>query len=111
MYCMMHDDGFIIEGNHPYVPEGYSMQHSDKCELCDWCNMGLIQFNCYNFDVIESVRVDYDRYGGGFMFIGYSHTLTDNHGNPKENNLLENWIEDISNKTQMIFIEKTRLEF
>jgi hypothetical protein len=90
---MMHDDGFIIKGNHPYVPHGYSMRHSDQCELCDWCNMGLIKYNGYNFDVVESVRVDYDRYGGGFTFIGYMDTLTDEYGITIENEDLNKWIE------------------
>jgi len=93
---MMHDDGLIIEGNHPYVPEGYTMRHCDKCESCDWYNMGIIRYNGSNFDIVESVTVDYDRYGGGFMFIGYTDTLTDMKGNMVENDLLNKWIEEIS---------------
>ena len=91
---MMHDDGCIISGNHPYVPDGYSMQHSDKCESCDWYNMGVIKYNGFNFDVIENLRVDYDRYCGGFIFIGYTNTLTDENGNMIENVLLDKWIEE-----------------
>jgi NDP-sugar pyrophosphorylase family protein len=111
IYCRMHDDGCIIKGSHEYVPDDYVMQHSTKCESCDWTNMGIIQFNGYAFDVIESVRVDYDRYGGEFLFIGYMNTLTDEKGNVRKNDVLDTWIKDIANKIQTIFIEKTRLEF
>lgn len=106
IYCMMHDDGIIIKGNHPYIPDGYFMQHSEKCESCDWHNTGLIKYNGSNFDVVERVRVNYDKYGGGFMFIGYTKTLTDENGNIVENELLDKWIENISkNEKLLIFAE------
>ena len=95
IYCMIHDDGCIIKGNHPYVPDGYTMRHSDKCEYIDWYNMGVIKYNGCNFDIVEDVRINYDRYGGGFMFIGYTNTLTDTSGHIIENDLLDKWIEDI----------------
>jgi hypothetical protein len=106
---MMHDDGFIIKGNHNYVPEGYYMIHSDKCESCDWYNMGVIKYNGSNFNVVENVRVDYNRYAGGFIFIGYTDTLTDETGNMIKNDLLDKWIHDIHISTyehNIIFIEK-----
>jgi hypothetical protein len=93
MYCMIHDDGFIIRGNHLYAPDGYSTQHCDKCESCDWYNMGVIKYNGSSFDIVENMRVDYDRYGGGFMFIGYTDTLTDEKGATIENEELNKWIE------------------
>lgn len=97
IYCTMHDDGFIITGNHPYVPQGYSMRHSNKCECCDWYNMGVIKYNGSNFDVVESVRVDYNEYCGGFMFIMYTDTLTDEKGDILiQNDLLNKWIEEFS---------------
>ena len=92
IYCMMHDDGCIIAGNHPYVPDGYSMQHSNQCESCDWYNMGVIKYDGSTFDIVESLRIDYDRYGGGFIFIGYTDTLTDEQGNPLKNDLLNEYI-------------------
>ena len=55
IYCMMHDDGLIIQSNHPYVPEGYIMQHCNNCESCDWYNIGVIRYNGSNFDIVESV--------------------------------------------------------
>ena len=110
----MHDDGFIIEGHHDYVPAGYSMQHSSDCESCDWCNMGFIKYNVfndcndcngYNIDVVKTVRVDYDIYDGGFMFCQYSNTLTDEKGICIENKDLDKWIEDISkNKNKIVFL-------
>jgi hypothetical protein len=104
---MMHDDGCVIQGNHPYVPEGYFMQHSKKCEFCDWHNMGLIKYDCSKFDVVKDVIVDYDRYGGGFMFIHYTNTLTDKNGHMSKNDLLDEWIENISQiKKQNSLIEE-----
>jgi hypothetical protein len=96
-YCFMHDDGFTIQGKHAYVPEGYAMKHSDTCELCDWRNMGVIQYNASNLQVIEEVTVNYDRYGGGFVFRCYLSTLTDEKGNTIEDKVLDEWIEDIAN--------------
>ena len=107
IYCMKHNDGCIIKGNHPYVPAGYSMRHSDHCESGDWYNMGVIRYNGSNFEVVEKMRVDYDRYGGGFMFIGYTNTLTDENGHRCENALLEKWVEKISKIKNKVFPCKT----
>lgn len=106
MYCMMHDDGFIIQGNHDYVPEGYVMQHSTQCEVCDWCNMGVIDVNNNKINIIKTLRLDYDRYGGGFIFRLYLGTLTDDKGNSinfdnddneynEDDFILYKWIEHI----------------
>lgn len=104
-YCMWHDDGFIITGNHPYVPDGYESAHSNKCNWCDWYNMGIIQTNRATFDVIERVRVEYDTYyGGGFEFHMYVNTLTDEKGNAIENERLDKWIREINEK-QIVFLE------
>ena len=104
MYCMIHDDGFIIQGNHDYVPYGYVMQHSQNCEFCDWYNMGVIAVsnddndhndnkddnkhndnnNINNIKIIKSVRLNYDRYDGRFIFRLYLNTLTDDKGNSIE---------------------------
>jgi hypothetical protein len=91
-YCMLHDEGFIITGKHNYVPEGYAMQHSTNCESCDWYNMGVIDTN---FKVIIGVRLNYERYGGGFTFGHYINTLTDTTGNKVENEALDTWIREI----------------
>lgn len=91
-YCMMHDQGFIITGNQPYVPVDYFMEHSDKCEFCDWCKMGVIEYDGSTFDIIESLTFDYDRYGGGFTFSLYQNTLTDENGYTIENEVLDEWI-------------------
>jgi hypothetical protein len=56
--------------------------------------MGVIRYNGSNFDVVETVRVDYDKYAGGFMFLGYTDTLTDENGNWIENDVLNKWIEE-----------------
>ena len=109
-YCTLHDDGFIIRGLHKYVPDNYDMKHSKKCESCDWYQMGVILYDGYFIKVIEQVRINYDRYGGGFRFIGYSGTVTDEIGNYldiDENSVLNKWIENIENieNNKIIFLE------
>ena len=107
VYCMLHDDGCIIKGRHQYVPEGYLMAHSPAClhanacsthaNACtpgDWYVMGVIQSNDTSFDIIEPLRVNYDEYGGGFIFRLFANTLTDEKGNLMENKLLDDWIDD-----------------
>ena len=93
-YCMLHDDGFMIEGQHSYVPEGYVMPHSDKCEACDWRQMGVV---CHTteFEILEPVTFDYDRYGGGYTFRMYEQTLTDVKGCPVDNEALDAWIREL----------------
>jgi hypothetical protein len=108
IYCMMHDDGCIITGNHDYVPEGYKMQHATNCESCDWYNMGIIT---NKFDIIKAVRINYDRFGGGFTFAHYVDTLTDETGNTLVNEVLDDWIRDIYEEhseepNDMVFLEK-----
>lgn len=101
-YCMMHDDGFIINENHDYVPEGYIMQHSEDCESCDWYNMGIIISNGISIEIIESVRLNYDKYAGGFEFRGYTDTLTNEKGEDidmDKNSVLYKWIDEIANNT------------
>ena len=94
-YCMLHDDGFMIEGQHSYVPEGYVMPHSDKCEACDWCQMGVISYTT-EFEILEPVTFDYDRYGGGYTFRMYEQTLTDVKGCPVDNEALDAWIREMA---------------
>ena len=91
-YCMMHDEGCIITGKHDYVPAGYVMQHDTNCKSCDWYNMGIIN---NKFKVIMGVRINYERYCGGFTFGHYINTLTDTRGNPLKNEALDNWIREI----------------
>ena len=97
---MNHDDGCIIKGRHQYVPEGYVMGHSpvclpaNACNSGDWYVMGVIQSNGTNFDIIEPLRVNYDEYGGGFIFRLFANTLTDEKGNLIENKLLDDWIDN-----------------
>jgi hypothetical protein len=100
IYCTMHDEGCVIKGNHAYVPDGYSMQHSTECKWCDWTTMGIIQYDNDNdkdnFEIIQTVRINYDKYCGGFMFRFYTDTLTDEKGNSLENKVLDKWIEEIA---------------
>jgi hypothetical protein len=129
MYCMMHDDGFIIQGNHDCVPEGYDMKHSTQCEVCDWCNMGVVEVKVKNNEVknnkvknnditiIKTVRLNYDRYGGGFIFRLYIGTLTDDKGNSihfdnehnddddEDNCILYQWIDYINDTMTSEFLE------
>ena len=108
MYCMYHDCGFIIKGYHKYVPSCYYMEHSNECESCDWYNMGVILYTGSFIRVIERVRLDYSRYGGGYNFSGYINTLTDEKGNKidiDDDSILYKWIEEKSNNTIDTFLE------
>jgi len=59
--------------------------------------MGVIRSNGPSFEIIERVRVEYDRYyGGGFIFRLYLNTLTDEKGNTVEDKALDSWIEGIA---------------
>jgi hypothetical protein len=56
--------------------------------------MCVINYNGSYFSVVESIRVNYDVYEGGFMFTDYIDTLTDENGNRMiQNELLNEWIE------------------
>jgi len=107
-YCMTHDDGRIIKGNHLYVPDDYNMcntknfKYSKTCKSCDWYNMGIVKYNGYTIEVIEPVKINYDRYGGGFKFIYFNYSkITDETGHEFEKTTpsyitLCKWIEDTS---------------
>lgn len=80
-YCYIHDDGWIIRGRHNYVPYGYQHEHAHNCDWSDWHNQGIIVTNGKGvMDIVEEVRMDYDRFGGGFVFSLYQDTLTDEIG-------------------------------
>lgn len=82
IYCEYHDDGWLIRGNHDYVPHGYQPRHSDKCEACDWYENGIISYDGKNIKIIKEVRINYDRYNGGFSFNIYPCEVTDENGTP-----------------------------
>lgn len=85
VYCMLHDDGWMIKGHHEYVPYGYKPPHSpdniNKCECCDWYMMGVISYDGKNVKIIETIRINYDRFNGGFHFCQYPCEITDEKGN------------------------------
>jgi hypothetical protein len=107
IYCMKHDDGAIITGRHNYMPDGYVIRHANNCESCDWYTMGVIDDK---FNIVERLRVNYERYFGGFTFGHYVNTLTDEVGNPLENERLDTWIiERHANAKKKEFMEKPTL--
>jgi len=86
-YCYLHDDGWIIRGRHNSVPHGYKHKHADNCDWSDWHNQGIVVTNKGGgMDIVEEVRMDYDRFGGGFTFAHYQDTLTDETGKPLDMN-------------------------
>jgi hypothetical protein len=96
-YCYIHDDGWIIRGRHACVPEGYQHEHAHNCDWGDWHNQGIIVTNRESgiMDIVEEVRLDYDRFGGGFVFALYQDTLTDETGkklNMDDHPKLKEWI-------------------
>ena len=111
-YCYEHDDGWIIQGEHNYVPDGYQAQHADNCDCGDWYNQGIIVTNSEGgIDIVEEVRLDYGRFGGGFVMGGYSDTLTDETGellNMDQHPELKEWLEQhfTTNLLKTTFWEK-----
>ena len=102
IYCMMHDEGCVIKGHHDYVPYPYDMQHSSKCESCDWYEMGVISYNGKEIKIKKDIRVDYSRYGGGYQFNMYNDSFTNEVGKPiifDEESPIYVWFETVSSYT------------
>ena len=96
IYCSFCDDGIMIEGQHDYVPKNYHMAHSTRCDYSDWSNVGLIKCEEDRIKVVERLRINYDICGGGFHFLGYLDSLTDEKGNNLEmdkESILYKWLE------------------
>ncbi len=110
VYCQYHDDGCIIKGNHDYVPDGYKMAHSNKCESCDWYVAGVIRYDSLIINILKTVRINFDCYGGCYTFRMYTGEITDQQGNSIMHDKylpLLNWIEDVqdyADKTNEVFI-------
>ena len=112
IYCMFHDDGCIIEGNHQCIPAGYCMAHSDRCDYGNWYIMGVIactETSTAETDikVVYRVRINYNPYNGLFPFIGYKNSLTNVLGEalvmPE---YLSNWIvANDANSENCLYIE------
>ena len=100
-YCYSHDDGWIIRGQHnASVPDGYIAQHAHNCDWSDWHKQGIIVTNgAGGMNIVEEVRMDYDRFGGGFVFSLYQDTLTDETGkqlNMDDHPELKKWLDTTS---------------
>ena len=107
IYCMFHDDGCIIEGNHERVPANYCMAHSDRCDYGNWYIMGVIACAETEIKVVYRVRINYNPYNGLFPFIGYRDSLTNVLGEqlvmPE---YLSNWIvANDANSANCLYIE------
>jgi hypothetical protein len=99
-YCKIHDCGCIIKGTHKYTPEGYKMAHATNCDTGDWCNMGILRYDGIVVSIIEQIRINYDRYGGGYQFNMYTDDITDEKGNSiimHEDTPLVRWFEEVYN--------------
>jgi len=81
------------------------MAHADNCEVCDWNNMGMIEYDGIQVNIITQVIINYDRYGGGYQFNMYSDSITDTSGNPiimEEDTPLVKWFEDMYNYSKSV---------
>ena len=108
IYCTECDDGIMIKGHHDYVPDNYTMAHSTRCTYRDWYNVGVIKCEDGQMKVVERLRIDYNRFCGGFNFRGYLHTLTDETGNNlemDEDSVLYEWIEEIAKNKVDTFLD------
>jgi hypothetical protein len=108
IYCTECDDGIMIKGHHDYVPDNYTMAHSTRCTYRDWYNVGVIKCEEGQMKVVERLRIDYNRFCGGFHFRGYLHTLTDETGNNlemDEDSVLYEWIEEMAKNKVDTFLD------
>ena len=84
-YCYMHDCGCVIKGEYEYTPIGYNMAHAEncarECDTSDWFNMGVITYDGNKVIIKKEVRINYDRYDGGYEFNMYKDEFTDAEGN------------------------------
>jgi hypothetical protein len=108
-YCYMHDCGCVIKGEHEYTPLGYNMAHAENyarnCDTSDWYNMGVITYDGNKVNIIKQIRINYDRYGGGYEFNMYKDEFTDAEGNRiimEDESLLINWFEEVSNYSKSV---------
>ena len=109
IYCITHDDGCVIKGNHHHVPGNYSMIHSHLYDSCEWNNMGVILDDGEFIDIIKQVRINYDKFGGKFKFNYYIDILTNELGyylHIDKNTVLYNWIQEKSKNMIDTFINK-----
>jgi hypothetical protein len=111
-YCTMHDCGCLIKGTHEYTPDGYKMEHSTICDTMDWYNMGEIEYDGVDVSIIKQVRINYERYGGGYEFHMYAYDITDETSESiimEEDSPLVKWFEEVYNYSKsagdVIFIE------
>jgi hypothetical protein len=101
----MHDCGCIIKGNHDYTPDGYQMVHATDCESGDWYNMGVIEYDGSRINILKQVRINYERYGGGYQFNMYTDDITDETGKSiimDEETPLVRWFEDMYNYSKSV---------
>ncbi len=104
-YCDMHDCGCLIKGNHDYTPEGYKMAHATNCDTCDWYSMGEIEYDGIEVSIIKKVRINYERYGGGYEFNMYAYDITDETGQSiimEEDSPLVKWFEEVNNYSKSV---------
>ena len=108
-YCMIHDCGCLIKGNHDYTPEGYKMEHATNCAIncdtSDWYNMGMISYDGTEVSIIKQVRINYERYGGGYQFHMYADDITDEIGQSiimDEDSPLVKWFEEVNNYSKSV---------
>lgn len=72
-YCLDHDDGCLIKGDT--LPANFNQ--CGVSHQCNWQKMGAIEYDGSVVEVVEDVRVSYERYMGGFEFMYYASTYLD----------------------------------
>jgi len=98
----------MIKGHHDYMPDNYNMAHSTTCYYGDWNNVGVIKCEEDSIKVVERLRINYDRFCGGFTFGHYMDTLTDETGNNlemDEDSILYKWIEETAKNEVDTFLD------
>ena len=86
LYCIIHDDGFVIESNKSDIPEDYNIKcKCDGSNLCDFIYNGMLYIKEIDIKEIDPILLNYDKYGGNFKFEYYKNYF-------KKNSDIYNWI-------------------
>jgi hypothetical protein len=67
--------------------------------------MGVIKYDGKQVNIIEQVRINYERYGGGYQFNMYSDDITDESGNSiimDDESPLVKWFEEVNNYSKSV---------
>ena len=92
IYCLKHDDGYVIKSDSPKIPLNYKIISEHNCSLDDWIYTGILDYDSTNFEQVMPILKDYKKYNGGFYFEFYINNITDENGNFIDDKKIKQWI-------------------